>query len=876
MEKITLSQIGLYNPRRQNSELTEKLFVIRHKQFEMLMEAIADEKENSIPQHHIIIAQRGMGKTTILHRIAIELHKKEYEKRFIPLSFPEEQYDVTSLGDFWLNCLDALADALEDKRYNGKYATEVEHIDSQIKELVLNKKSEETSAKAYHFLMEVCRRIKRRPVLLIDNIGLLFNRLNKKEQHVLRSLLSENGAPIVMGAGVIVLPSQVNKYSNTIIPITNYEAPFYDYFQIHHLKKLSFEEFRDLLINLATVTQTDVSIIDKETPRLKTLHQLTGGNPRTAVMLFKLIVKGFSKEINDDLEALLDEITPLYKARYEELSEQSQTIIVSIALNWEPISLKNLSQQSGYGNHQLSPQLIRLIEEGWIETTPAEKAKGNAYYISERFFNIWFLMRMSTRRHKQSVNLLTKFLESFYGNDLEGVANNHLCKDYQSENDFMQAIALRNSKRINKKLRNEIENKILSSCNSDVIENDYLRDEIDNIKDKKIQSLFEKGNTYYYKGNYDKAIEYYEKAIELKSDDEVYYNMGYVYCNKGNYDKAIECYEKAIELKPDKNEAYNNMGNAYYNKGNYDKAIECYEKAIELKPDKDKAYYNMGNAYYNKGNYDKAIECYEKAIELKPDDEAYYNMGNAYENKGDYDKAIECYEKAIELKPDKNEAYNNMGFAYENKGDYDKVIECYEKAIELKPDKNEAYNNMGNTYYYKGNYDKAIEYYEKAIELKPNLTTYNNLKFLYRNKLGEIPNLRKLFNAIKDILETDERFLQETLFELHNRNEGIAKEFLSKALQTIENELPKTTIEEWYYFAAICLQLNYGNWFLNILKEKGFDKILSPYFVAVQALEIEQKENKEKAEIYLKNRAIEISEPARMIIEKIRTNYLYF
>ena len=50
----------------------------------------------------------------------------------------------------------------------------------------------------------------------------------------------------------------------------------------------------------------------------------------------------------------------------------------------------------------------------------------------------------------------------------------------------------------------------------------------------------------------------------------------------------------------------------------------------------------------------------------------------------------------------------------------------------------------------------------------------------------------------------------------------------------------------------------------------SFDKILSPYFVAVQALEKEQKESKEKAEIYLKNRAIEISEPARMIIEKIR------
>jgi hypothetical protein len=64
--------------------------------------------------------------------------------------------------------------------------------------------------------------------------------------------------------------------------------------------------------------------------------------------------------------------------------------------------------------------------------------------------------------------------------------------------------------------------------------------------------------------------------------------------------------------------------------------------------------------------------------------------------------------------------------------------------------------------------------------------------------------------------------------------------------------------------------LHYGKWFLDILTENGFDKILSPYFVAVQALEIEQKVSKEKAEIYLKNQAIEKSEPARMMIEKIR------
>jgi hypothetical protein len=57
------------------------------------------------------------------------------------------------------------------------------------------------------------------------------------------------------------------------------------------------------------------------------------------------------------------------------------------------------------------------------------------------------------------------------------------------------------------------------------------------------------------------------------------------------------------------------------------------------------------------------------------------------------------------------------------------------------------------------------------------------------------------------------------------------------------------------------------------LEEKGYDVVLSPYYTAIQALEIENqdsKNGKENAEIYLNNRAVEISEPARKIVEKIR------
>jgi tetratricopeptide (TPR) repeat protein len=61
-------------------------------------------------------------------------------------------------------------------------------------------------------------------------------------------------------------------------------------------------------------------------------------------------------------------------------------------------------------------------------------------------------------------------------------------------------------------------------------------------------------------------IEYFGKAIELKPDfAEAYDNLGYSYYLKGTYDKALEYYEKVTELKYAG--AYNNIGLVHFSKG---------------------------------------------------------------------------------------------------------------------------------------------------------------------------------------------------------------------------------------------------------------------------------------------------------------------
>jgi len=85
-----------------------------------------------------------------------------------------------------------------------------------------------------------------------------------------------------------------------------------------------------------------------------------------------------------------------------------------------------------------------------------------------------------------------------------------------------------------------------------------------------------------------------------------YYNRGTVHIAKGEYDKAIACFDKAIAIAADFPEAYCNRGTAYYQKGECDLAIADFDRAVELDPDCAEAYYNRAVARYDKGEYDKA------------------------------------------------------------------------------------------------------------------------------------------------------------------------------------------------------------------------------------------------------------------------------
>jgi len=183
---------------------------------------------------------------------------------------------------------------------------------------------------------------------------------------------------------------------------------------------------------------------------------------------------------------------------------------------------------------------------------------------------------------------------------------------------------------------------------------------------------------------------YIEKTRITTSYDKAIEN-GFFYAEKGDYEKAISDFTKAIELSPENSETYNNRGFAYMNKGYYDEALADFNKAIEINPKYSKAYNNRGLSYYNKKLYDEAISDFNKAIELDPKySKAYNNRGLTYKEKGIYDKALADYNIALKLAPDNPRISWNIAIIYCEYKQWDKAIQYINRVIELNPTYPEA------------------------------------------------------------------------------------------------------------------------------------------------------------------------------------------
>nr|WP_294777193.1 tetratricopeptide repeat protein [uncultured Flavobacterium sp.] len=151
------------------------------------------------------------------------------------------------------------------------------------------------------------------------------------------------------------------------------------------------------------------------------------------------------------------------------------------------------------------------------------------------------------------------------------------------------------------------------------------------------------------------------KSISNDAEALKYYSLGLEVSKKGEFEKAIDYYKKALVFDAEFAFAYDNMGICYRRLNRFDEAIEAYEKSLKIDPNGLMPLQNLGITYVYKKEFKKALKAYERLAKVDPNNpEVYYGIGNIYAvHVVDNEKALDNLCKAYKIYVEQKSPYRS-------------------------------------------------------------------------------------------------------------------------------------------------------------------------------------------------------------------------
>ena len=168
----------------------------------------------------------------------------------------------------------------------------------------------------------------------------------------------------------------------------------------------------------------------------------------------------------------------------------------------------------------------------------------------------------------------------------------------------------------------------------------------------------------------------------------VYFKLAKALQKQGDIHGAIAAYQKAIELKPDQQaNTYANLGNALAEVDRIDEAVDAYRHSLKRKSEQPHLHLKLGDLMGKRGQLGVAAEYYQQAFTLKPEwgEKIQMKLADVRMQQGQLDGAISHYQTALRINPNLATAYQGLGDAFQQKGLSDDALENYKKSHKLKP-----------------------------------------------------------------------------------------------------------------------------------------------------------------------------------------------
>ena len=377
-----------YNPGFLTDDELVASFCVRTAEFEMLVEALRACTGASNP-HQIVIGPRGSGKTSLLLRVAAEARRDAALAALcFPVVFAEESYEVATAGEFWLECLTQLA------AQAAPYGEDEPDIERTVGELRAVRDDRVLGDRCLGALLDFADRRGQRLLLLVENLNMLFRDLADPDAGWrLRKVLQTEPR-------IILFASATSRFDEIDHP----DRALYDLFRVRTLRPLDTDQCATLWKAVAGRSPA------RETVR--SLEILTGGSPRLIAIVARFGADRSFRELMTDLLDLVDDHTEYFKSHLESLPAQERRVYLALAALWKPATTREIADRARLAPSPCSAQLARLRERGAVQEAGGS-ARRKQYYLTERLYNIFYLLRRRSGPDRL-VEALVRFMESYY------------------------------------------------------------------------------------------------------------------------------------------------------------------------------------------------------------------------------------------------------------------------------------------------------------------------------------------------------------------------------------------------------------------------------------------------------------------------------
>jgi tetratricopeptide (TPR) repeat protein len=287
---------------------------------------------------------------------------------------------------------------------------------------------------------------------------------------------------------------------------------------------------------------------------------------------------------------------------------------------------------------------------------------------------------------------------------------------------------------------------------------------------------------YNEEGDTSRALEVLNAYPEGARSAKLYSALGYTYEQNKAYKKAVEAYQKAVDLDHDNLDSVRGLAQNLLNDNQPDAALVQYKVIAEADPSDAQTYMRMAEIYRRNGKLDEAQECLKKASAVVPESlELKYNLAVIEDAQGKYDEAIALLNQLLQKTEHANGEYdtsekNNraiflerLGTVYRESNKPQLAIDTFRRMFDLGDDNAiRGYQQIVETYRDQKQWQLATTAAEEAAKKYPN---DRQLQMVAASQRADLGNPAAAIDQVKSMLKgtADDREVYIALAQMYSR-----------------------------------------------------------------------------------------------------------